>query len=303
MKPEIIIIGAAILDVLAYPTDEHVFQEGSYPCEDIELSYGGDALNEALVLSAFHKKVELMTILGKDQAGEFIVKKCRQQQILLNEKTMRDDLKTGINTVLIKKDGSRHFLTNANGSLRKLTLEDIPLPFVTSAKIVCFASIFVFPQIRDHELMVLFKTAKKQGMIVAADMTKCKHQETLDDLKLSLPYVDYLFCNDAEAQLVTRADSVEASAEQLYHAGAKNVIIKIGAKGCYVHNDTLHCWVSPKKEVVCVDTTGAGDSFVAGFFKALLEKQSLMDCLDFGNECGGKATTQIGATRWLENIQ
>ena len=129
MNPEIILVGAAILDVLAYPADERVFQEGSYSCDDVVLSYGGDALNEALVLSAFKKKVELITVLGKDQAGEFILSKCQQQHILLNDKTMRDDLKTGINGVLIKKDGSRHFLTNANGSLRKLTLEDIPMPF------------------------------------------------------------------------------------------------------------------------------------------------------------------------------
>ena len=300
MNPEIILVGAAILDVLAYPADERVFQEGSYSCDDVVLSYGGDALNEALVLSAFKKKVELITILGKDQAGEFILSKCQQQHIRLNDKTIRDDLKTGINGVLIKKDGSRHFLTNANGSLRKLTLEDIPMPFCASAKILCFASIFVFPQINDQELAAIFNMAKKQGMAVAADMTKCKHQETLDDLKQSLPLIDYLFCNESEAQLVTRVRGVEEAAKKIYDAGVKNVIIKVGAQGCYVYNDEIHQWVSPKKEVVCIDTTGAGDSFVAGFLKALLDNQSLMDCLDFANECGGKAVGQIGATRWLD---
>lgn len=45
--PEIVIIGAAIIDVLAYPVSAAVFETGSYPVEDIHMTTGADALNEA----------------------------------------------------------------------------------------------------------------------------------------------------------------------------------------------------------------------------------------------------------------
>ena len=56
-NPEIVIIGAAILDVLVRPADAEVFQSGSSPAEEIRLSVGGDGLNEATVLSKMGKTV------------------------------------------------------------------------------------------------------------------------------------------------------------------------------------------------------------------------------------------------------
>ena len=50
-NPEILIIGAAIIDVLARPVNTKVFDTGSYPVEDIHMTTGGDALNEATILT------------------------------------------------------------------------------------------------------------------------------------------------------------------------------------------------------------------------------------------------------------
>lgn len=48
---QIIVIGAAIIDILVRPADAEVFQTGSYPADDIRMSTGADALNEATVLA------------------------------------------------------------------------------------------------------------------------------------------------------------------------------------------------------------------------------------------------------------
>ena len=42
----IMIIGAAVGDVLVYPASPEVFTAGSYPAREILLSTGGDGLNE-----------------------------------------------------------------------------------------------------------------------------------------------------------------------------------------------------------------------------------------------------------------
>ena len=124
MKKDVLVIGAAILDILARPTSESVFESGSYACDDIKISFGGDALNDAILLSKMGKSVELISVIGNDKEGHMIASECNKHSIELRN-PLRDDIQTGVNIVLVKEDGSRHFLTNKNGSLRKLCLDDI----------------------------------------------------------------------------------------------------------------------------------------------------------------------------------
>ena len=301
-EPEIVIIGASILDVLAYPADEEVFRTGSSPAEDIRLSVGGDALNEATVLARLGMKVLLETVIGSGKAGKFILDHCRDCGILLPADCVRVDFSTGINVVLVSRDGSRHFLTNPHGSLRRLTLQDIHMPFPQSAKIVCFASIFVFPEIGPKELEVIFRTAGEQGKIVCADMTKRKKNETVEELAEALSYVDYLIPNDEEAMLITGKNTVEEAAESLRRAGVKTVVVKCGSKGCYVCGREKSFWMPAEKNVKCIDTTGAGDSFVAGFLHALAQGRNVRECAEYGNKCGANAVSVAGATDWTEKI-
>lgn len=297
-SPEIIIIGAAIIDILVRPADAEVFQAGSLPAEDIRMSVGADALNEAVVLARLGKKVRLETVLGADKAGDLIRSHCEKCGIELPDDCVKTELPTGINVVLIDPAGERHFLTNPKSSLRKLTVEDIHIPFPDMAQIVCFASIFVFPQIGVKELVRIFSQAKSQGKIVCADMTKRKKGETTEEMAPALKYVDYLFPNDQEAMLLTGKGTVEEAADCLLKAGVKHVVIKCGSRGCYLRSREDYGWVPAVSGVKCVDTTGAGDSFAAGFLYALSEGKSLWECARFANECGAKAVGMVGATEW-----
>lgn len=67
-NPEIVIIGAAIIDVLAYPVNVKVFETGSYSTEDIHMTTGADALNEATILAKKGRRVQLETVIGQDDA-------------------------------------------------------------------------------------------------------------------------------------------------------------------------------------------------------------------------------------------
>ncbi len=298
-EAEILIIGAAIIDVLVRPAGEEVFRTGSFPAEEIRMSVGADALNEATVLARLGKKVKLVTVIGDDQAGRYLLEHIRREGILLVDGCIRKGLVTGINVVLVSPDGKRSFLTNARGSLRKLVLQDIPLPFPDPVKIVCFASIFVFPQIGAEELRCIFAQAKRQNKIVCADMTKCKNKETLEDMAEAFSYIDYLFPNDEEAMLLTGKETAALAAEAILETGVGNVIVKCGREGCLVRNRKESYLVPAKEGVLCRDTTGAGDSFASGFIYALSKGLSLRECAEYGNECGARAVAVTGATEWI----
>lgn len=300
MKKKIMLTGAAIIDVMVTPAASEVFKTGSYPAEEISMSFGGDALNEAVVLASLGKEVYLNTVLGDDIESRTVESYCREKGIDLSMKREKTGLKTGINVVLVEENGERNFLTNKNGSLRKLTLADIPEQFPADVGIFCFASIFVFPEIKGPELTEIFRRAKAQNILVCADMTKRKNEETVEDIAEALAFVDYLMPNEEEAYLVTGVDTPERAAEILRAAGVKNVIIKCGRRGCYLENESQKMWMKPEKEVDPVDTTGAGDSFAAGFVYGLSEGWKIEKCAEFANTCGARAVSYLGATTWCD---
>ncbi len=297
---EIVIIGASIIDILVRPASPAVFETGSYPAEDISMALGADALNEALILAKLGKDVRLETIVGDDCAGRFIGGLCRENGIVLEDRQIKKGVPTGINVVLVQENGERSFLTNPNGTLRKLTIDDVRMPFEREAKILCFASIFVFPDIKAEELVRIFSQAKSQGMVICADMTKRKSGETLEDMAAAFSYIDYLFPNEEEACLLTGEEDSERAAEKLLEAGVKHVIIKCGARGCLVKTEKESYVVPAVRDVSCIDTTGAGDSFAAGFIYALSEGQELYRCAEYANRCGAAAVQSVGATQWIE---
>ena len=301
MNPEIIIIGCANVDILACPASKKVFDEGHYNCDTISMSVGGDALNEATILSRLGKKVELICTLGKDEAGNYLMNKALQCGIQIDSCCQKEKLMTSTNIVLVDDKGNRNFLINKNSSLRKLTRDDVP-PLNPNAKILSFASIFIFTDFLEEGLSSLFSEAKEKNLIVCADTTRCKNQETVEDLKKTLPLMEYIFPNENEAFMFTHGNTVEECASILKEAGVKNVIIKCGEKGCYVLNDEISKWYPVKEKVHCIDTTGAGDSFVAGFIKCLSEDKTLDECIEFANFCGSKNVQMVGATEWSKEF-
>jgi sugar/nucleoside kinase (ribokinase family) len=73
------------------------------------------------------------------------------------------------------------------------------------------------------------------------------------------------------------------------------VVVKLGGRGAIAAADN-QVVSAPAFEVCPVDTTGAGDSFAAGFVHAFLSGRDLYGCLDQGNACGALSTLQIGGT-------
>ena len=294
------VIGAPVIDVLVrWPdmTENSI----STPSEYIGISTGGDALNEATVLSSLGKKVNLVAKIGNDWAGELILSYCREYGISTDDFVVADGLDTAVNIVMVDAKGERRFITNKNGSLRRQTLSDIPVQKLGNSKIFSFASIFVSPAFDAAAMAKLFSSAKKAGCIICADMTMCKKGETVHDLKEALRFVDYLFPNYEEAQKVARKDNISDIADAFLEAGVGHVIIKTGKSGCFAKTPSESFEVPAYANAKCIDTTGAGDNFAAGFLYALSEGMSLRECMKFANAVASIAIESMGATTGVKS--
>ncbi|MBR5122010.1 MAG: sugar kinase [Anaerotignum sp.] len=303
MAYDITVIGAGIIDVLASPVTDAVFSAGSIPMENIQMSFGGDALNESVILSDLGKKVQLISKVGDDEAGKRVLGFLQEKGISTDSVHVQKGLPTGINIVLIDEKGERHFLTNPNSSLRKLDLEDI-LPFLKdSADIISFASMFVSPLMTIPKMKELFSSIKIIGKTLAVDMTKAKNGETIQDIAELLPYIDYIFPNEAEITLLTGEKDPVKNAEFLLQMGVKTAVIKCGEKGCVV-GDEKGCVSVPAVPVErCVDTTGAGDTFVSSFLWGISEGWEPLRCAKFACAAASCAVENIGATGNIHSLE
>lgn len=298
-KPEIIVIGSAIVDVLVTGIDAGVFGRGSTPAEGVSMQTGGDALNESMIMSRLGRRVKLISRVGRDSAGELILNACKKDGVDISGVRTDEDIDTGVNVVLVDDKGERRFITNPNGGLRKImpehVLKAVGESEFTDASIVSYASIFVHPHMTAEHLADVFGEIKAKGLILCADTTKPKKGEKVEDIREALQYVDYIMPNYEEAVMITDEREPEKIADRFLECGVKNVIIKLGGKGCLVKNDTICTIIPAVPGIKAVDTTGAGDNFAAGFISALYEGMPFEACAAFANAVASICVEHVGA--------
>ena len=287
------IIGAACMDILISSVDRDTFFSGKQKVDTIRMYPGGDALNEALILSHFKADTKLISVLGDDLTGRMLLEHMRAEDLAYNEDILKKEMETYLSLVMVDENGERTFVGNRNGSVRRLDLSHIRID--EDAKIVCLASLFISEELKDAELCTLFSSIKEKGKILCADCSTPKHGETVDQMNC-LRYVDHFFCNQTEAAALCGCDDV-AMMDRIFREHRINAYIKCGEKGCF--HDGRYYTGRPADKVV--DTTGAGDSFVAGFLLSLAKGGSIEECIGQGNEFGRKACGFLGATEWIKH--
>lgn len=295
-KLDVICVGAAIVDIPLQPVSKDIFNIESYPIEKIKMTVGGDALNEATIISRLGFQTGLIALIGKDAAGNFIIEHCNRDNIDISGVKILETVDTSINIGLVTSDGERTFITNRNGSLWKTNIEHIDIEKIKTAKILSLASIFNNPLLNGNVLTKLFQEAKKSKMIICADMIKPRLGEKLRDIKEALSYVDYFFPNYDEAKILTEKISYEDIAESILKYGVKNVVIKIGKRGCFIANNSEATIVPAVKNIKPIDTIGAGDNFVSGFIAGILQNKTLKECGVYGNCTAAISVQYVGAT-------
>lgn len=296
-----ICVGAAIVDIPLQPVSRDMFEIESLPLQQICMTIGGDAINEATIMSRLGHKIGLMSMVGKDAVGNFILEHCEKNGIDYSGIKVVEGVDTSINIGLVTADGERTFVTNRNGSLWKMTIDHVDLSKISEARLLSFASIFNNPLLDCKAMVQIFKEAKKNDMIICADMIKARLGETLDDIREALGYVDYFFPNYDEACMMTNETELDKIADKFLACGIKHVVIKTGKKGCYIKSQNGEVLEVPAMQgITAIDTIGAGDNFASGFITAILEGKSLKECAEFANVTASISVQSVGATTGVQ---
>lgn len=280
------------MDILVSSVDRESFFTGKQKVDSIRMYPGGDALNEALVLSHFKADTKLISILGDDLMGHTLLQHLDAGNVSYDNDILDKDIETYISLVLIDPDGERTFVGNREGSVRKLDLPHIRID--EDAEIVSFASLFISPLLNNEKLEVLFSDIKQKNEILCVDCSTPKNGEKIEDMTC-LRHADYFFCNFSEAASLCDSEDMEEICRKFKENGI-NAVIKHGKYGCFCQGERFPAEVLEH----VIDSTGAGDSFAAGFILSLSKGRAIGECLQTGNRFGRKACEHIGATEWIK---
>ena len=307
MKTEVLCIGQAVVDCITRGMENDPLGMGKTRADSITLNLGGDAVNEAFVLTSLGRHAGLMCAVGDDLAGRFVMQEASERGVDVSRVSRIPGLVTPVANMFVKQDGSRSSVTSASSMLQGYvpSADHVRECVCGGTRIVSFASLFRAPLDQAPVVIELIRAAHESGAIVCAD-TKIPTFRTmnLEELAPVLPMVDYIFPNDTEAAFLTGMSDEGADyremADRLLEKGIGHVVIKTGEKGCYAASKGGHFAV-PALRVPVVDTTGAGDNLVAGFLDALLDGLGFRDCCESGIRAAAESVQHLGATKQIRS--
>ncbi|MGI6169016.1 MAG: carbohydrate kinase family protein [Christensenellales bacterium] len=292
---DVLCVGIAALDIYARPVTDQVFQRETMRVEQIGISGGGDALNQAVVLRALGSRSALIARIGKDSTGDILMERVEAAGVDVSMvcRSMQSTTTTAI--ALVGPDGRRNIL-NVKGGNYDFDRNDIHFDKLPEARALSVGSIFGLQALeRDGGLLDLLRLAKDRGMLTFADMSSDKLGQRIGGVLQYFPYLDYYMPSAAEAEAITGERQLLEQVRVLREHGCGNLLIKLGGDGVYLGADGYD-EVIPAYSVCPIDTTGAGDTFCAAFIHGKLRGYDTKKACCFAAAAGALSTQYAGAS-------
>lgn len=286
----ILCAGSIVLDILVRPVDDLRFGTTAL-VESIEYRVGGNGANTSRALAILGVAVSLLGAVGNDAPAEMALAALNSCGVDTTE-VARIPVPTASSVVLINSQGNRQFLHRLGASGEVFAQPPSFAAMERKASHFHLGSFFVIPNLRRNAAQILAE-ARRAGLTTSFDTNWDPQGEWLAAAEPCLPHIDTLFMNEDECRMMT--GTCDANAARLLIAkGVREVVLKLGPRGCalYTANEEIVC---PGITVDAVDTTGAGDCFVAGFLAARRRGDSLARAGWFANAVGALNVQRIGA--------
>ncbi|PQQ10615.1 putative fructokinase-6 chloroplastic [Prunus yedoensis var. nudiflora] len=269
---------------------------------------GGAPANVAVGIARLGGSSAFIGKVGEDEFGYMLADILKENNV--NSEGMRFDpgARTALAFVTLRSDGEREFMFYRNPSADMLLQEaELDFDLIRKAKILHYGSISLITEPCKSAHIAAAKAAKDAGVVLSYDpnlrlplwpSAKSAREgilsvwETADVIKIS----------EEEISFLTEGEDPydENVVRKLYHPNLKLLLVTEGPDGCRYYTKVVK-WRSSMK-VDAVDTTGAGDAFVAGILSQLAvdlsllqEEGKLRDALLFANACGALTVMERGA--------
>ncbi|HKV62690.1 MAG TPA: carbohydrate kinase family protein [Candidatus Acidoferrum sp.] len=273
---------------------------GECLCPQLELHCGGVGANCALAIAPWGIKVRLLGCVGQDRFGDVLIETLRKTGVEIGGVQRSARSLTGILYINVTRDGQRTFFGSrgANQFMGPPHVSASWLLGPAAAHLVGYSFLNPGP---EKMARLILRQFHAHGKMVSLDvgMEPCKR---IPKKILSLlPQLDLLFVSSEEAAILTGRSNPRESFLQFERAGAREIVIKIGKRGCLISEGRILREV-PSFAVRVVDSTGAGDAFTAAFLQARLRGWSTREAALVANAAGAAAASRVGAGTVLSDV-
>ena len=198
-------------------------------------------------------------------------------------------MQTSASVLPIRENGDRPALhvIGANGGY---SLDEVPWDLIESADALHLGG----PEFLPEAAPKILEFCREHGVTTSADLLADGWPELLDMIAPALAHVDWFMPNDDQAIKLTGKDDVEAAAHALLERGVGGWPPPAAPKAA---------WWSPPRETVrvpafeteVVDTSGCGDSYVAGFLRGLSDGMPVEESARLGSACASLVAQGLGS--------
>ncbi len=259
--------------------------------EDAAMVPGSSSMICAMGLARLGNPVAFAGKAGADGWGDFCVSALQGAGIDVAAVQRDPALRTGI-TAAFSTRSDRALVTFA-GAIGALRAADIGDELLGRADHLHVSSCYLQSALRP-ELKSLFARARALGLGTSLDPGFDPERRWGEEWQALLAEVDLFLPNDVELAGISGCESVLDGLRALDN-GRTRIVAKRGRHGCATL-ERGQLLEAPGFVVDAVDSTGAGDSFDAGFLHAWLRGLPLLDAMRWGNACGALSTRGVGGT-------
>lgn len=290
MKPRIAVLGSLNMDLVI--RSPRIPQPGETIIGgDFQTIPGGKGANQAVAGARLGADVSLIGRLGDDSFADILLDNLGASHVDTVYITRDQEAATGVALIVVDDQGENSIVV-ASGANMQVSAQDVN----AAEGVIASADVLVLQlEVPIPAVYRAAQIAAEHGVPVILNPAPAR--ELPGQL---FPLVDVLIPNETEAALLSGRDSVNGeeikkAAKILLTRGVGSVVITLGKRGALLTNQDYDGFEVPAFKIDPVDTTAAGDAFVAGLAVHLGGGNPLLETIRWGNAAGALAAMRFGA--------
>lgn len=254
-------------------------------CTGFTAAIGGSTTICAAAYATLGGHASFCGLLGDDENGRLMERMLRDAGVELELLRFTRERSTGVTVNLVY--GATRTQVTYPGTLTTVDETDAVLAALGNFSHVHLSGVYPLARFLPR-IRVVLAAARESGLSTSVT-TQWDQRQTWDHLDEWLPHLTWLFVNEEEALSITKKADVESAWRDLASRTACP-LVTMGAAGVYAGGR-----LTPSFPVDVRDTTGAGDTFAAGFLYAVKEKaMSFETAVRFGCAAAALCCTFTG---------
>src|SRR5450756_579560 len=305
---DVICLGELLIDFVSLDRDVSLVDSSGF-----KKAPGGAPANVAAGVSRLGLKAGFIGKVGNDPFGSYLRNVLDNIQVDTKYLIADPDARTTLSFVAQKSDGVRDCMFYRNpGADMLLRPEELDDGYFEGAAFFHFGSISLGAEPVKSATLRAIEIAKEKGLLISYDpnlrMSLWPDEETARrEINAGFLFADVVKISDEEFGFILGCETPESCAEAILAMGPKLVVVTLGPKGCFYSDGNHTGYLPTYDDVTVVETTGAGDAFVASTLAGIITRlkegdpdalradESFVRILTFANAAGSLATTKLGA--------